>query len=269
VADLISRVDALETAVLALARTEFGDSPGHDFHGNQWTEATHAYDSARALGVGHKDALKIVSKGYGKKMASALEKSDHVAKNYMKSSERGFLPTGGGDRSTPVQRQINDATRAARSAQDERAAARAAGKSTTMVDGKWLIDGKPQEFGDTEGHPFHGNQWSSGSAENVALDRGKKSEPADLQESHALGVKEASKARLAGAAVSDLEELAQSHVDRAQTLLDLGKSQQSRHASSVGNGVTDYIDAIQSRVMSQDEIDRASPFKNGPYDRGS
>lgn len=38
-ADLPSRVEALEAAVVALGATEFGDTAGHAFHGNQWTDA--------------------------------------------------------------------------------------------------------------------------------------------------------------------------------------------------------------------------------------
>ena len=34
--DLERRVEDLKLAILALAAQEFGDSPGHDFHGNQY-----------------------------------------------------------------------------------------------------------------------------------------------------------------------------------------------------------------------------------------
>lgn len=36
VSALISRIDALEEAITSYAAMEFGDLPGHPFHGNQW-----------------------------------------------------------------------------------------------------------------------------------------------------------------------------------------------------------------------------------------
>ena len=36
--DLWQRVDALEGAIIALGRQELGDFPGHDFHGNQYSD---------------------------------------------------------------------------------------------------------------------------------------------------------------------------------------------------------------------------------------
>jgi hypothetical protein len=36
--NICDRVARAEAAIIALANVEFGDAPGHDFHGNQWTD---------------------------------------------------------------------------------------------------------------------------------------------------------------------------------------------------------------------------------------
>lgn len=49
--DLAARIAQLEAAVTSLAALtlqEFGDSPGHPFHGNQWSEATRNGDHGGA-----------------------------------------------------------------------------------------------------------------------------------------------------------------------------------------------------------------------------
>jgi hypothetical protein len=47
---LLQRVEALEELVVMMGEQSFGDTPGHDFHGNQWTSNGGGYNSSPAHG---------------------------------------------------------------------------------------------------------------------------------------------------------------------------------------------------------------------------
>jgi len=51
-AALASRLDAVEAAILAFAVTEFGDKPGHEFHGNQYTYKVEYAEDHEAMAKG-------------------------------------------------------------------------------------------------------------------------------------------------------------------------------------------------------------------------
>lgn len=55
--DLVERVTALESAVIALGHTEFGDKHGHKFHGNQWKD-----EDAELELVDHEKSLRRATK---------------------------------------------------------------------------------------------------------------------------------------------------------------------------------------------------------------
>lgn len=79
--ELEERITSLETAVTALARSEFGDIPGHEFHGNQYTMQVDAtYESPG--GEHHPEHPQGVS--YNIK-AESHDEAKHIASQFAKS----------------------------------------------------------------------------------------------------------------------------------------------------------------------------------------
>lgn len=72
-----SRVIALETAVTALARREFGEGPGHPFRGNQWTTGVSGEDKLNYTPNGVLD-LREDQKGSQYRLARKLAESVEV-----------------------------------------------------------------------------------------------------------------------------------------------------------------------------------------------
>lgn len=151
-AALGQRVGQLEKAVIGLAVVELGDTPGHQFHGNQYSDVggmgdqelrDHAAKVLAELDTREKAAAAAIERG--KQLANAGNQhtgskgdvTDVFGKGDGKKDKRGVVP--------------------GMSKKDEKHLAKAMGKMFVPAASETA-----EELGAEDGHPFYGNQYTGG-----------------------------------------------------------------------------------------------------------
>lgn len=160
---------------------EFGDSPGHDFHGNQWTGGNaEVRDSAEKGPFGHR---QVEAKIDGKVVGSLeytksgdrlgvwnIHVDPSVRRQGLASQMLDTLVSRHGSKVVEPKTTRSDAGNKWWGSWTDKHSV------TPITDPYWARDKAvvastiSLEFGDFEGHPFHGNQWTEGSGSGTKED---------------------------------------------------------------------------------------------------
>lgn len=358
--ELEQRVADLEFAVLELARAEFGDTPGHDFRGNQYT----SHGTGRPDDPSKTHGTSPVPAGWSVKKEDTFGRQQgfRTYQHGTSGVKVGYAPMTGwlvmdkngstleSVRTSGLPTHRSDGSKIEGRMTPEETAFKAAEKYTTGYKGEpeatppdpkgvaayekvireasdpefadnlktlrekyssipqdfedvtksWVDKGWSAaqmanraaemvqdlsadafEFGDTEGHPFHGNQWTQGSGTKAMQDAESSHpgyqaaiNPEDRRAAPVLAGPRGS--RLPDTELTKARDTETRHLREGvarglseEQAVEYAKARAAGHTQEQAGEVAIGLRDRGDKSMNSSELNRASPFKNGPYDRGS